>query len=168
MKFHLSCLLAALAVPIGPVASAADCRTDVRALLVQSAPDPDAVTAARALCGRASELGDPLATYHLALLDLGPDGWQPDRAADLITSAAEAGVPEAQYWLAWQFDTGPLLPDDPAAARRWYEAAASQSHRLALLRLAEIYERGELGAPVQPRLAAEFRQRGAQCPANPR
>jgi TPR repeat protein len=167
LKRQFSCLLGALAALLGPVASAADCRTAVRALLVQSEPDPDAVTAARALCGRASEQGDPLATYHLALLDLGPDGWQPDRAAALITSAAEEGVPEAQYWLAWQFDAGPLLPNDPAAARHWYEAAASQSHRLALLRLAELYERGELGAPVQPELAAEFRQRGAQCPANP-
>jgi TPR repeat protein len=167
VKLQLSLSVAVLALLHGAAALAADCRLDVRALLVQSPADPAAVAAARELCGRASAQGDPVATYHLALLDLGPDGWNPDRAAGLITKAAEAGVPEAQYWLAWQLDTGPLLRNDPAAALRWYEAAARQSHRLALLRLAEIYESGELGAPVRPLFAAELRQQAAQCPANP-
>jgi len=156
-------LLALLLRPAG----AADCRAEVRALLVQPEPAAASVADARRLCAAASEAGDPVATYHLALLDLGPAGWNPEGAAPLITQAARAGVPEAQYWLAWQLDSGPLLPNDPDASRRWYEAAAAQSHRLALLRLAEVYERGELGARLAPARAAELRALAAQCPANP-
>lgn len=148
-------------------AVAADCRTEVRALLVQSQPAPDSVAAARRLCSTASQAGDAIATYHLGLLDLGPAGWHQEQATPLIREAAEAGVPEAQYWLAWQLDSGPLLPNDPAEARRWYEAAAAQSHRLALLRLAEVYEHGELGASAAPARAAELRELAAQCPADP-
>ena len=127
----------------------ADCRAEVRSLLVQTQPPAAAVDGARRLCQARSASGDAVATYHLALLDLGPGGWNPEAAIPLIKDAARAGVPEAQYWLAWQYDSGPLLPDDPGAARRWYESAAAQSHRLALLRLAEIYEQGALGATVR-------------------
>ena len=165
----LACRLLAVLLPVllWHSAVAADCRTEVRALLVQPKPPAAGGANAQRLCAAASEAGDAVAAYHLALLDLGPAGWHPDKATPLIQAAAEAGVPEAQYWLGWQLDSGPLLPDNPAEARRWYEAAAAQSHRLALLRLAEVYERGELGASVVPARAAEMRELAAQCLANP-
>lgn len=146
------------------MADAADCRASVRALLVQSSPAVAAVAEARELCTSAGAAGDPVATYHLALLDLGPGGWNPQRAELLIREAAAAGVSEAQYWLAWQLDQGPLLSNHSAEARRWYEAAAARSHRLALLRLAEVYERGELGATPAPARAAALRELAVQCP----
>ena len=161
MKIALFCLSALCLVS----PAAADCRAEVRALLLQAAPATETVASARAVCEAAQASGDAVATYHLALLDLGPGQWAPERAAERIRTAAEAGVPEAQYWLAWQLDKGPLLPGDPAAARRWYEAAARQSHRLAILRLAEAHERGELGLAADAARAAELRAVAAQCPA---
>lgn len=166
VRFPCRLLLALLPILFLQSAVAADCRAEVRALLVQPEPAAASVADAQRVCTAASAAGDPVATYHLALLDLGPAGWHPERATPLIMEAAEAGVPEAQYWLAWQLDSGPLLPNNPAAARGWYEAAAAQSHRLALLRLAEVYERGELGARVAPARAADLRELAAQCPAN--
>lgn len=152
-------------VGVVDAALAADCRTEVRALLVQSAPAADAVSAVRQLCTAASARGEADASYQLALLDLGPDGWRPERAIPLITQAADAGVPEAQYWLAWQQDTGPLLPNNPDESLRWYQAAAAQSHRLALARLADAYEFGELGLTPAPARATELRAQAAQCAA---
>jgi TPR repeat protein len=134
--------------------------------LLQSEPDAAAVAEARRGCEIEQAAGDPVAGYQLALLDLGPDGWNPERATPLIRQAADAGVPEAQYWMAWQLEQGPLLDNDPIAARRWYEAAAEQSHRLALVRLADAYELGQLGVPVEPRRAAELRALAAQCEAD--
>lgn len=147
-------------------AHAGDCRDAVRPLLLQSQPDATAVANARRICEAGRAQGDPDAGYQLALLDLGPDGWNPERATPLIREAADAGVPEAQYWMAWQLEEGPLLANDPVAARGWYEAAAEQSHRLALVRLAQAHEAGELGIAVQPERAAELRALAAQCEAN--
>lgn len=144
---------------------AADCPTEVRSLLLQAEPAATAVAEARALCEAARADGDPVATYQLALLDLGPDGWNPDRAIPGIRQAAQAGVPEAQYWLAWQLESGPLLPNDRAESLRWYQEAAARSHRLALARLAEAYELGELGLPTAPARAVELRAQAAQCAA---
>ena len=78
-----------------PATALADCRADVRALLLLTDPASEAVADARRVCTAASDAGDPVATYHLALLDLGPDGWHPERASRSIRQAAEAGVPEA-------------------------------------------------------------------------
>ena len=74
-----------------------------------------------------------------------------------------AGVPEAQYWMAWQRETGTLLAADVAEALRWYRLAAEAEHRLALTRLADAYTAGELGLPVDAREAEAWRARAAAC-----
>ena len=145
-------------------AKAGECRALVRPLLMQAAPPAPELARVQALCRAESRDGDPDATYQLAFFLLGLGGvWQPDDALPLIRSAANRGVSEAQYWLAWQSEAGPVLPHDDQIALGWYRMAADANHRLALQRLADAWERGELGLPVDSRKALEFRARIRRC-----
>ena len=157
----LAVLLMLLAA--GP-ALAGECRASVRPLLLATQVDPGRLAQVRELCSAEADAGDPQATYQLALLALGVGGnFEPDMALPLIRDAAGRGVSEAQYWLAWQYEAGPLLQHDSALALDWYQRAAALNHRLALARLADAYEHGELGVPVSARRAEEFRARQARC-----
>ncbi len=144
-------------------AAADECRGELRPLLLSRDHDQAAIDAVRSLCEREYAAGSADAGYQLALIDLGLDGWSPERATPLIREAANRGVAEAQYWLAWQYETGPLLDNDEATALYWYQAAAEQDHRLALQRLADAYEHGELGLKVNTFQAAQFRARAQRC-----
>lgn len=156
--------LAALLLGGAGVAQAGDCRDSLRPLLLDGDPAATDIARVRERCVRAADAGDADALYQLALIHLGLAGrWEPDQALPLIRRAADAGIPEAQYWLAWQFEEGPLLPDDQPAALRWYEAAAASRHRLALERLARAYERGELGLPVDRARALQVRAEIRRC-----
>lgn len=148
-----------------PVLSqAGECRSLVRPLLAQAEPPAVELDRARLLCGAEAEAGDPEATYQLALFSLGLGGtWQPEEAIPLIRSAAHDGVTEAQYWLAWQSEAGPALPHDNEIALGWYQKSAAGNHRLALQRLADAWERGELGLPVDARKSLELRARIRRC-----
>lgn len=145
-------------------ALAGECRDLVRPLLLATAPDAATVEAARARCEAESAAGDADATYQLALFSLGLAGhWDPEAAIPLVRQAAAAGVSEAQYWLGWQTESGPLLPHDAVAARGWYERAAVGRHRLALERLARAYEAGELGLTPDPQAALRLRAEIRRC-----
>lgn len=159
-----SAALVALLLWQAGAAAAADCRTLAQALVRSSSPSRPEIAAARGVCQAAHESGDARATYHLAFFPLGLDArFDAAEGARLMRMAADAGVPEASYWLAWQRESGPLLPDDPAQALRWYLRAAEGEHRLALARLARAYERGELGVRPDARRAADYRAREAAC-----
>jgi TPR repeat protein len=156
--FALFLLAAAANAPAG------ECRARLRPLLSNPAPDAQALDEVRTLCEQEAEAGSADAHYQLALFHLGLAGvWEPDVAVPMIRDAASQGVPEAQYWLAWQYEAGSLLPHDEAAAREWYQRAANANHRLAVGRLAEAYESGELGLPRDPLLAAQYKARQSQC-----
>ncbi len=147
-----------------PAVLAGECRVSLRPLLLSPDPDPQALAEVRRSCEAEAEAGDADSLYQLALFHLGLGGqWQPDEAIPMIRDAASAGVPEAQYWLAWQTEAGPLLPHDPALALSWYQRAANANHRLALARLAQAYAAGELGLARDPLLAAQYKARQAQC-----
>ncbi len=142
---------------------AGECRDRLQPLLLKPSPNMASLAAVRSFCAVAYQQGDPDAGYQLALLDLGLEDWRPERAIPLVKSAALAGISEAQYWLAWQHEAGPLLPNDWAQAVHWYQAAAAQDHRLALQRLADAYARGELGLIPDARLAVNMRSRAQRC-----
>ncbi|MEZ5563646.1 MAG: hypothetical protein R3F27_11900 [Gammaproteobacteria bacterium] len=145
-------------------AQAGVCRSEVRPLLLQAAPDAATLAAVRTVCETEASAGDADATYQLALFHLGLGGeWNPAEALPLIRSAAERDVSEAQYWLAWQSESGPELPHDEAVALDWYQRAAAGRHRLALERLASAWERGELGLPVDDRQALRLRAQIRKC-----
>ncbi|MEO7387724.1 MAG: hypothetical protein ABIX37_12360 [Gammaproteobacteria bacterium] len=159
----VSLLVACLATwPL--LVTAGDCRPQLRPLLLKPDPAPADVLRVRTLCETEARAGDADATYQLALFSLGLGGtWQPGEAVPLIRDAADRGVSEAQYWLAWQSEAGPALPHDPATALAWYEKAAAGRHRLALQRLAEASERGELGLAVDRHKALAYRAQIRRC-----
>ncbi|MAF82829.1 MAG: hypothetical protein QGG54_03505 [Gammaproteobacteria bacterium] len=147
----------------GQDASPVLCRDALRPLLLQSSPDPELLHDAQRLCAGQAVAGDPDALYQQSLLHLGLIDWQPDKAIVMIRSAAQSGISEAQYWLAWQHEAGPLLDNDAEQALHWYLRAGEQEHRLALSRLAGIYANGELGTSVDAQKASLYRARVAQC-----
>lgn len=142
----------------------ADCRAHLRPLLLDAQVDAAAVEVVRRLCEAEAGAGDADALYQLALMDLGLAGrWQPEAAIPRIHTAAEKGIAEAQYWLAWQHESGSLLPQDTQAALDWYRRAAESRHRLAIGRLADAYESGELGLSRDPSQAMRYRALQSQC-----
>lgn len=162
------CLLSSLlliGLTSGPVpALAGDCRALLRPLLLETDPAAQELARVRSLCTAEADAGDAEATYQLSFFSLGLGGtWQPEQALPLIRSAADRGISEAQYWLAWQSEAGPALPHDPAIALGWYQKAAAGRHRLALQRLADAWERGELGLPADTRKSLEFRAQIRRC-----
>ena len=151
--------------PITPAypQDAGACRATLRPLMLQQSPDKAQLRSIRELCQREADAGDPEAVYQLSFFFLGLDSWDPERATSLMLTAAERDVSEAQYWLAWQYDDGPLLPNDPALALQWYQASAERDHPLALQRLAEAYAAGNLGLKVDRKKASQLKARAARC-----
>lgn len=147
----------------GQEASPLRCRDALRPILLQVNPDRALLSDIRSLCEGQASAGNPDALYQLSLLHLGLADWQPDVAIPMIRSAADGGVAEAQYWLAWQRESGPLLGNDAELALRWYQRAGEQEHRLALHRLAAVYANGELGASVDAKKARLYLARAARC-----
>lgn len=86
---------------------------------------------------------EPLAAFTLGVMAEQGEGMPADRqkAISLYRTAAEAGLPEAQYNLAVLLDSGD--PGDPEGARRWYEAAARQGVREALGNLGLLLAEGD-------------------------
>lgn len=163
MRKLLFCLLALV---LSPAVQAGLCVDAMRPLLLESEPDPAVIEDIRAACESEAVAGDAVALYQLALFHLGLGGeWQPEAATPLIHEAAAAGVSEAQYWLAWQYEEGPLLEHDQTVALSWYQRAANADHRLALARLAHAYEAGELGLAPDRLKALEYQARAARCAA---
>ena len=144
-------------------AVAGECRAALRPLMLQIELDEVSLIEVHELCMAEAEAGDADALYQSSLFHLGLLEWNPDDAIPMIRTAAAQGVPEAQYWLAWQYDEGPLLPNDTGLALQWYEVAGEGEHRLALERLARAYQNGELGVDRDARKAAVLRARAERC-----
>lgn len=162
VPYALKLCLALLCCP--GIVYAGVCRSELRPLLLQAQPDAAALAAVRSVCETEANAGDADASYQLALFHLGLGGnWSPVEALPLIRSAAERDVAEAQYWLAWQSESGPELPHDEAVALDWYQRAAAGRHRLALERLAVAWEQGQLGLPVDARKALQMRAQIRKC-----
>ena len=159
LLLSLSQLMALAAAAPAP----GDCRAAVRPLLLQNPPPAEGLRQVRELCEAAMRAGEPDAEYQMAMLHLGPIDWDVDAAVPMIKSAAASGVAEAQYWLAWQYEEGPLLPNDSGLALQWYRAAGENEHQLALARLATAYQNGELGLEVDAKKATEMRAKAEAC-----
>ena len=155
--------LALITTGYGQESSPVRCRDALRPVLLQSNPDHALLPDILRMCEGQARAGDPDALYQLSLLYLGLIDWQPDKAIPMIRSAADSGISEAQYWLAWQHESGPLLDNDAEQALYRYLQAGEQEHRLALNRLAGVYENGELGVPVDTKRASQYRARAARC-----
>lgn len=85
------------------------------------------------------------------------------KARQLYAEAAELGDAEAQFAMGnlFYFRANRSYQDN-RDAMRWFEKAAAQNHREALLRLAAIYQHGRCGETVDLVKAFEYRQRAKE------
>lgn len=119
------------------------------------------IGAAIAAFEQAESLGQPLASYHLALIALGDRALPRDaRVSDRLLAAVQAGHPPALRAAAIHFGRKPDLGDQ-ALALRLLDHAAGRGDPLAAQLLAERVRRGE-GCPAQPEAATQLWARLAQ------
>jgi len=86
-------------------------------------------------------------------------------AFDAHLALAEAGDTIGMYDVAKDYRDGTGTAADPAAALRWFLAAAEGGHVLAMERLADGLEAGGFGQPPDPEHAAAWRQAAADARA---
>ena len=79
----------------------------------------------------------------------------------LVSRSAERGSSASAVLLAVAYLNGDGVPRDPAAAARWFEAAALQGNGYAEEKLGDLYAQG-LGVARSPRLAADWREKAAK------
>lgn len=80
---------------------------------------------------KAGAPGPAAAQLRQGILELERPGGDPDKAADRILAAAEAGNADAQYLIGITDALRPPDARDPAAADRWLARAAVSGHRKA-------------------------------------
>ncbi len=102
--------------------------------------------------------GNPVAQFQLGLERLEAQDFA--AAADLISQAAEKGLPAAQYRMAKLHERGIGVPRDFAEARAWTERAANGGNIKAMHDLAVFYADGEGGAQSYA-AAAEWSKKAA-------
>jgi TPR repeat protein len=108
-----------------------------------------------------ADTGDTRSMLGLAYMRLNPGGggYDPKEAVALLTRAAEAGSPEAQFELAKLFEQGLGVAPDPARALQLYQQAAAQDYADAINDLGFLTYQGSLGlAPDVPAALALFQR----------
>ena len=75
-------------------------------------------------------------------------------------NAAQAGHPQAQFYLGYMYETGARISRDPAKAAIWYQRAGEQGHAQAQHNLGQLYHRGD-GLARDLSKAAEWYRRAA-------
>ncbi len=100
--------------------------------------------------GKAADQKVPEAVFQLAmiLLDGGPEIGDPDRAYTLLEEAADAGNRLAQFNFAQMTNSRDQSPEGMKKAVTYYEKAAEAGLADAQYAMAQIYEQGFGGKPV--------------------
>jgi TPR repeat protein len=130
---------------------------DARQAWAQVRPEQEAQLAALA------DLGDTRSMLGLAQMRLNPEAasFDPAEAVALLTRAAEAGSPEAQFELGKLYEQGMGVDPDPARALALYQEAAAQDYADAINDLGFLHYQGGLGLPPDPAIALTFFERAA-------
>ncbi|MGQ0565398.1 MAG: caspase family protein [Gemmobacter sp.] len=141
----------------GPGEGQADPAADARVAWAQVRPEQEAQLAALA------DLGDTRSMLGLAQMRLNPEAkvFDPKEAFDLLTRAAAAGSPEAQFELAKLYEQGIGVEPDPVRALDLYQQAAAQDFADAINDLGFMHYQGGLGLPPDPAAALTFFERAA-------
>ena len=108
------------------------------------------------------------AQYHLGVLHfygLGGAEFDQYKGISLFRQSAEAGYHVAQAFMGFAAENGDdvFVAKDEAVALEWYQKAAQANHCVAIRRLEQAYQNGELGLSVNEDKAAEWRQRRDSC-----
>jgi hypothetical protein len=110
-----------------------------------------------------ADLGDTRSMLGLAYMRLNPkgDSFDPKEAVELLTRAAEAGSPEAQFELAKLYEQGIGVDPDPARALALYRQASEQDFADAINDLGFLTYEGGLGLTADPQAALRLFERAA-------
>lgn len=169
MAGNRSALLAVIALCCG-LAVAADERSERATVLYEqtfgaAVPDPERISEALTLW-RELAAEDPKALYYLSAAYMQGAAGLLDRneahGITLLMEAAEKEVPEAQFALAWQYESGEGMTQDFLRALAQYENAAAQGYALAISRMIRVYSLGELGVSPNDAKADYWRRRREQ------
>jgi uncharacterized protein len=141
----------------GPGDGQADPAADARVAWAQVRPEQEAQLAALA------DLGDTRSMLGLAQMRLNPEAktFDPKQAFELLTRAATAGSPEAQFELAKLYEQGIGVDPDPKRALDLYQQAADQDYADAINDLGFMHYQGGLGLAPDPEVALKFFERAA-------
>ena len=94
-----------------------------------------------------SNAGDPAAQYHQAI-ELQSTRY--DESVALMTAAATAGYPQAQYEMAGRYRTRKRTLEEEQQAIDWLTAAAETGHRGAMVDLGVVYLQGIKRIGLEP------------------
>ncbi|MDN3518671.1 tetratricopeptide repeat protein [Aquisalimonas lutea] len=122
------------------------------------------------LTGRASALGISLSlciAMDVAVADTaaGVEAFESgnfDKAYEELRPEAEAGDPEAQYYLGGMYLQGSHVEQDLERARHWLRSASEQSHAAAKLELGYLYSNG-IGVATDNEKAASLYRAAAEA-----
>lgn len=144
-------------VPYYFVDSGTDPTADLRAAWTAIRPDQEEQMVALA------DLGDTRSMLGLAYMRLDPkgDSFDPQQAVGLLTRAAQANSPEAQFELAKLYEQGIGVEPDPARALALYQQAAAQDFADAINDLGFLTYQGGLGLTADPQAALKLFERAA-------
>lgn len=138
-------------VSLEPVAAVEIAESVAAAPVVDLPKIPAALTLEQAATN-----GDPAAQYSFGVERLESEDFAV--AAEMISSAAQKGLPAAQYRLAKLHERGIGVPRDFAEARAWTERAANGGNVNAMHDLAVFYADGEGGGQSYAAAAEWFRK----------
>lgn len=144
-------------VPFYFVDGGADPTADLRAAWAAVRPEQEEQLAALA------DLGDTRSMLGLAYMRLNPggDAFDPAKAVELLSRAADSGSPEAQFELAKLYEQGIGVDPDPVLALTLYKQAADQDFADAINDLGFMYYQGGLGLVPDTAEALKLFQRAA-------
>ncbi|MEM7458708.1 MAG: peptidoglycan-binding protein [Pseudomonadota bacterium] len=145
----------------GSVAGTVDPAPADPVLIEQAAPPVEPAIAlptipARITRAQAALNGDAVAQYQLGVERLEAQDFA--AASELISAAAQQGLPAAQYRLAKLHERGIGVPRDFTEARAWTERAANGGNINAMHDLAVFFADGEGGAQSYAAAAEWFRK----------
>lgn len=110
---------------------------------------------------QATAKGNPLASYNLGLLLLSSrNPVDVGHAAILIRTAADVGIPDAQYALGVLYLRGRGVEKDPSQAAKWFLRGAENDNLASEVEYAILAFKGE-GMAANPELAAKYFRRAA-------
>ncbi len=115
--------------------------------------------------------GDTRARYHIGILHmygLGKAEFDQQLAVQNVRAAAEGGYPVAQSLMGFLVERsdGTLVVTGDEAALNWWRKGAEGNHCVAVRRMQQAYEQGELGLAADPAKASEWAARRETCDRN--
>lgn len=122
------------------------------------------VAKARLWLLKASQDGDPVSSYRLAIMAEKGEGLEkpdPDEALKLYLKAAAEGLPDAMVYLGRMHQTGVRGEPDLGKAREYYENAEKLKSAEARFRLGQLHQYG-LGVKKDEARAVFYYRKGAE------